>query len=1078
MANKTGYNYATLESPYDGNLQRINGDLANLSDAVGSSVETSSAFNVGGDSGADSATADSQGGNGVEAGGIEEVASPAQVKTGVVSGQAVRDFWIDTWIKSTNYAPKARGFYIDGPRGYIECRDLFSNNAIITGTITANSGRIANWYINTNTLSSGPDEATSNVLIDSANSLIRLGPTSGNYITVDGANQRIRSSNYLINVRGFTIEPTLVEAENIVARGIMKGATFQYDVVSAVGGQVVVANSDVLASDMTALDASTLTTKGTTSFAVNDILVARSVTALGIQVEYMRVTNIASAPTYTVTRDLASAYAADTNPIWQAGTTIVKQGKSDGVSTYSGGWLRMLGEGTNAPHYSVFSRTGVAYDSASERVRLGNLNGIGGQVVDVFGIFIGDYSAGKYLMYDDVSGNLIVNDSVLSNNSIYGDGSDGDVTIGTSTLLDSYSETNQGTDVLVYTTAETLLDSYAEANFSVSYSIFTGNTLGVGQSIQGNGENVSSCKFFLRKTGSPTGNAFAKIYAATGTYGTNAIPTGAALATSDAFDVSTLTTSNVLRTINFSGANNIKLTNGTTYILAFEWVGGNGSNFVNMTGDATSPTSPGNASRIPTTTWANLSGNDLIFYIYTSTSKTIAGESFTATAGSLDSCVFYLKKAGTPTGNIVAKLYAHTGSFGTTGTPTGSVLATSDNVSIASLTTSYALTTFTFTGAQKYLLTNAVNYFITVEYTDGNASNSLTVGADSSAPTHAGNGAIYTTSWAASAADVCFYVYSIATVSLSSDMYYDDLTLQDGATLNPNGFRIFVKNTRTHVGTGRIIANGGHGGNGANGDDSSGGGVFGGAGGTAGTIAHNSGSLPGSLAGKAGGSGGGDGSYGTCVAGNAGVAGDAAVKAISGAGSAGGAGGTGSGGCTANGAAGAAGAVTGTVFNKVRNFVSAFQLLDNFPSITALSILSGSGSGGGGSSGTEAPASGSGGGGGGGGSGAGGGMVWVASRKVVTVAGNNYIEAKGGNGGNGGNGGRDTTALTAGGGGGGGGGGGRGGVIIEIYSSKSGTGTTSVAGGSAGAAGTATEGGSNGSDGTAGGTGVVVSLIV
>ena len=37
--------------------------------------------------------------------------------------------------------------------------------------------------------------------------------------------------------------------------------------------------------------------------------------------------------------------------------------------------------------------------------------------------------------------------------------------------------------------------------------------------------------------------------------------------------------------------------------------------------------------------------------------------------------------------------------------------------------------------------------------------------------------------------------------SLSSDMYYENLTINSGVTLNPNGFRVFVRNTLTVNGT-------------------------------------------------------------------------------------------------------------------------------------------------------------------------------------------------------------------------------------------------------------------------------------
>lgn len=248
---------------------------------------------------------------------------------------------------------------------------------------------IAGWYFTSTTLATNVTAASANVLIDSANSLLRLGPTSGNYITLDGANLRMRSSNYSAGVAGFTVEPTIIEAENLVARGIMRGSTFMYDVISAVGGQVMVANSDVLASDMTALDAATMTIRGTVILSVNDIIVIRAVTASGIQEEYLRVTSAASAPTYSVTRDLAASFAANSNPAWQAGTTVVVQGSSDGAATYSGGWLRLLGAGTNSPYYSIYERTGVAYNAYTERLRMGNLNGFLDYAAATFGFAVG-----------------------------------------------------------------------------------------------------------------------------------------------------------------------------------------------------------------------------------------------------------------------------------------------------------------------------------------------------------------------------------------------------------------------------------------------------------------------------------------------------------------------------------------------------------------------------------------------------------------------------------------------------------------------------------------------------------------
>jgi hypothetical protein len=141
-------------------------------------------------------------------------------------------------------------------------------------------------------------------------------------------------------------------------------------------------------------------------------------------------------------------------------------------------------------------------------------------------------------------------------------------------------------------------------------------------------------------------------------------------------------------------------------------------------------------------------------------SYTIAGQSFTALAGLLNSAKFHLYKEGSPTGNMTAYLYAHSGTYGTSSVPTGSALATSGTVSIATLSASYTLVTFTFTGTNKYRLVKNTYYVITVQYGGGDVSNRLRVGFDGSSPTHSGNGSRYQSSWGAIGQDLCFYVYA------------------------------------------------------------------------------------------------------------------------------------------------------------------------------------------------------------------------------------------------------------------------------------------------------------------------------
>ena len=162
-----------------------------------------------------------------------------------------------------------------------------------------------------------------------------------------------------------------------------------------------------------------------------------------------------------------------------------------------------------------------------------------------------------------------------------------------------------------------LIDSYSESNQDWSSSVQT--TYISGQSFTNvNPIILDSCKFYIKKSGSPTGNAVAKIYAHTGTYGTSSVPTGSALATSDNFDVSTLSTSYGLSTFNFSGADRITLSANTYYCIVLVYSGGSSSNRIDLAEDDSSPTASGNkvSSSNSGSTWSATSGYDVCFYVY------------------------------------------------------------------------------------------------------------------------------------------------------------------------------------------------------------------------------------------------------------------------------------------------------------------------------------------------------------------------------------------------------------------------------------------------------------------------------
>lgn len=135
----------------------------------------------------------------------------------------------------------------------------------------------------------------------------------------------------------------------------------------------------------------------------------------------------------------------------------------------------------------------------------------------------------------------------------------------------------------------------------------------------------------------------------------------------------------------------------------------------------------------------------------------------------LDSCKFYLNKSGSPTGNITAKLYSHSGTYGTSSLP-NTLLATSDVVEISTLSTSSALITFHFSGAERIDL-SATNYVITCEYSGGDASNLLQAGYDGTSPTHGGIMVYNNSGWrTATGQDLCFYVYAADPVGAKGNL--------------------------------------------------------------------------------------------------------------------------------------------------------------------------------------------------------------------------------------------------------------------------------------------------------------------
>jgi len=132
-----------------------------------------------------------------------------------------------------------------------------TNGTTVTFELSDTQQKLAGFYFTDTTLATNATTANANVLIDAGNSLFRLGPTSGDYLTMDGANLRVRSSNYVSGFAGagVTLEPDLLEVGNIACRGLFRTYVLQKDILSVNAGSLLVApNADVLSEDLSAAD--------------------------------------------------------------------------------------------------------------------------------------------------------------------------------------------------------------------------------------------------------------------------------------------------------------------------------------------------------------------------------------------------------------------------------------------------------------------------------------------------------------------------------------------------------------------------------------------------------------------------------------------------------------------------------------------------------------------------------------------------------------------------------------------------------------------------------------------------------
>lgn len=151
------------------------------------------------------------------------------------------------------------------------------------------------------------------------------------------------------------------------------------------------------------------------------------------------------------------------------------------------------------------------------------------------------------------------------------------------------------------------------------------------------------------------------------------------------------------------------------------------------------------------------------------------GQSFKASGGAIKKVIAHVMKSNVAqtTGTVVCKIYAHSGTFGSSSVPTGSALATSDSVNINDLfvppnTFGYDVA-IEFTFATAFQTTNNTNYVVTIEISGNGDTNPVYV-VDGYTSADEGNPCFYTGgAWTSETGEAQFElikeVSSVATIA-------------------------------------------------------------------------------------------------------------------------------------------------------------------------------------------------------------------------------------------------------------------------------------------------------------------------
>jgi len=172
-----------------------------------------------------------------------------------------------------------------------------------------------------------------------------------------------------------------------------------------------------------------------------------------------------------------------------------------------------------------------------------------------------------------------------------------------------------------------LIDSYTEGNSSGNYQLKglhpspdpDKSSRSQSFTMLGSNHTITQAKFYLLKNNAPTGYTHAVLYDHGGVYGASSVPSGAALATSEGYDVTTFPGALAILTFTFNASQQYEMNASTKYVIAFENPRSgtiDGTNKTRIGHDSTAPSHDGNGAIYINSGWVTEGAVDAIFYVY------------------------------------------------------------------------------------------------------------------------------------------------------------------------------------------------------------------------------------------------------------------------------------------------------------------------------------------------------------------------------------------------------------------------------------------------------------------------------